>query len=515
MNMAHWYLLAAHLVLSAAISDAEQAQCVDGDVCEASTTIHDDIALLQSVVHINQLPTDLKDVAAIVGQLGGPSQQQEASEVKDGSASESTIVEVIDALSTEIGSAAAAAADGAEVTVDDIAVITGKRGEETCGDCSQGDMLAANPKQKALFLQIAAKHGSYNWAGNPWTGGIVKYCFAPDIASSSKLAFEKGIEQYKKGVPCLQWKNVGLASGPPKTDSTTYKDPSYGDSCAGWAGYVCDGYSFSDELKVNCPQTCNSQGKCGEVGAVYVQSQPGGGCYSYVGMTGMATQELQLEENGCDFVGIAMHEMGHALGMAHEQSRPDRDTYVTVDFDNIPDDKENNFEEDPNGDTIRPYDVLSLMHYGTEDFASDPSKPVITIKPAGYAKYTNDTSDYYKYKPGNRIGLSQTDVDQVADMYAGTVIGGCVGATLSGETTCVDKKTDGKPYVSAYGNDCDTFRQNGWQSSFCCGVGGGWEVQSYGPKAPTTGGTTGETNGGTPGGQLAARRGGQLARRAD
>ena len=54
--MAPWYLFAAHLVLSAAISDAEQAQCVDGDVCEASTAVHDDIALLQSVVHMNQQP---------------------------------------------------------------------------------------------------------------------------------------------------------------------------------------------------------------------------------------------------------------------------------------------------------------------------------------------------------------------------------------------------------------------------------------------------------------------------
>merc|ERR1719272_1692829 len=85
-------------------------------------------------------------------------------------------------------------------------------------------MLPSDARQRALFLQIAAKGGSYNWAGKPWEGGIVKYCFAADIALHSRLAFEKGIEQYKKGVPCLQWVNVGLrtSSSSPVYDSYTY-----------------------------------------------------------------------------------------------------------------------------------------------------------------------------------------------------------------------------------------------------------------------------------------------------
>ena len=52
------------------------------------------------------------------------------------------------------------------------------------------------------------------------------------------------------------------------------------------------------------------------------------GCFSWVGLRGQGRQQLNLQPGspGClnRGKGTAEHEMLHALGTYHEQSRPDR-----------------------------------------------------------------------------------------------------------------------------------------------------------------------------------------------
>jgi hypothetical protein len=64
--------------------------------------------------------------------------------------------------------------------------------------------------------------------------------------------------------------------------------------------------------------------------------------------------------------GNVLHEIGHALGYRHEQSRDDRDAYVTVFEDQIEEDARANFRTGarPWG----PYDYRSIMHYPATAF---------------------------------------------------------------------------------------------------------------------------------------------------
>ena len=96
------------------------------------------------------------------------------------------------------------------------------------------------------------------------------------------------------------------------------------------------------------------------------------GCYSYIGMQG-GRQVINLELPACNSVGTIVHEIGHAVGFWHEQSRPDRDNYVTINFDNIVDSKKTRYNfMKSNDDEINSlgsvYDYGSIMHYHKNAF---------------------------------------------------------------------------------------------------------------------------------------------------
>lgn len=56
-------------------------------------------------------------------------------------------------------------------------------------------------------------------------------------------------------------------------------------------------------------------------------------CYSHIGRQG-GRQEVSIGR-GCEYKATTIHEMMHAIGFYHEQSRRDRDSFVTVNFHNI------------------------------------------------------------------------------------------------------------------------------------------------------------------------------------
>lgn len=144
-----------------------------------------------------------------------------------------------------------------------------------------------------------------------------------------------------------------------------------------------------------------------------------GACSSWVGRIGGA-QEILLPPNGLCGTGTLIHEIGHAFGLMHEQSRPDRDDYVTIDYSNVRSDYKRNFDKF-NGIILQKYDYNSIMHYGPNSFAIDVQRPTIIPRQAGATI-------------GQRNGLSAGDVKAIRNMYARIPLpqSGC-GSLLPGE----------------------------------------------------------------------------------
>ncbi|XP_029965611.1 meprin A subunit alpha-like [Salarias fasciatus] len=113
----------------------------------------------------------------------------------------------------------------------------------------------------------------------------------------------------------------------------------------------------------------------------FIKFEKRGGCFSSVGDQQVG-QILSLG-TGCDHKAVIEHELLHALGFYHEQSRTDRDDYVNIWLDQVEEGKEHNFnkyEDTFITDQNTAYDYESIMHYRPFSFNKNDSIPTITTK---------------------------------------------------------------------------------------------------------------------------------------
>jgi hypothetical protein len=92
----------------------------------------------------------------------------------------------------------------------------------------------------------------------------------------------------------------------------------------------------------------------------YVEFSPSSGCASFVGRKG-GRQPILLADY-CSYSAV-LHEMGHALGFQHEQTRPDRNKAVTIHWENIPTLWQSQYKIIEDSRAFRRYDYYSIMHY--------------------------------------------------------------------------------------------------------------------------------------------------------
>ncbi|XP_049327185.1 low choriolytic enzyme-like [Astyanax mexicanus] len=135
----------------------------------------------------------------------------------------------------------------------------------------------------------------------------------------------------------------------------------------------------------------------------YISIESRSGCYSYIGRLGNA-QTVSLDRNGCIYHNTVQHELLHALGFNHEQTRSDRDNHIRVVWENIIDSMKHNFNKIATLNQGTPYDYNSVMQYHRTAFSKNGQPTMVPIP--------NSNVSF-----GQASQMSQNDINRLNRLY--------------------------------------------------------------------------------------------------
>jgi len=139
--------------------------------------------------------------------------------------------------------------------------------------------------------------------------------------------------------------------------------------------------------------------------ASHIEIYAGAACFTTgVGMQKGEKLQVSLSSTSCMVPRIVIHELFHAIGLHHEQSRYDRDNYLTIRYENLlNNDSYSRWQLRPVNETEStfydiPYNYASIMHYDAWSlgngkvgaFVMEP-KNLYYLSVMGYAQKANQT----------------------------------------------------------------------------------------------------------------------------
>ncbi|MBB5648458.1 M12 family metallopeptidase [Pedobacter cryoconitis] len=151
---------------------------------------------------------------------------------------------------------------------------------------------------------------------------------------------------------------------------------------------------------------------------------------------GMESGKKEIYLSASQPTGTIAHEIMHSLGVFHEQCRPDRNNYITVHMDLIPDNLKYQYNIFPSSQGLGPFDFDSIMLYGSN----------------AYMQKTDGT--YWAYQ---RDHLSAGDIQGLATLYGGKLSGPdqiCTEGTFTSSTGAVTiENASGIATLTSLGNN--------------------------------------------------------------
>jgi hypothetical protein len=205
------------------------------------------------------------------------------------------------------------------------------------------------------------------------------------LASGAPIAFGVGITGAQ-----FRWPNCQM---PYEIDPALPNQQRVTDAIAHWEANTA--FRFPLRTAANAAQYPN-----------FVRFTNAGGCWSFLGMRG-GQQDISLDV-GCT-TGNTIHEIGHAAGLWHEQSREDRDLFVRINWQNIQAGMSAQFNQHiTDGDDLGAYDYGSIMHYPRTAFSANGQETITPLDASAQI--------------GQRNGLSPGDIAAIRALYPGCVI---------------------------------------------------------------------------------------------